>query len=91
MKIVLGFLFTGLLLAITGCESGPGYGGGYVGVSGEYPTTYYGYGPTYGYAYPYHPYPYVVRPYDRDHYWDRHRYWERHRWHGDEHLYHDWH
>ena len=88
MKTALGFLFAGLLLAITGCESGPGYGGAYVGVSDEYPSTYYGYSPGYGYAYPY---PYVVHPYDRDHYWDRHRYWERHRWHGDEHLHQDWH
>lgn len=89
MKIVLGFLSAMFVLGLTGCVSEGSYGGGYVGVSGEYPATYYGEGYYPGYVYPY---PYVVHPYDRDHYWDRHRYWERHRWHGDEHWeHHDWH
>lgn len=87
MKTVLGLLLAVFLLGLTGCVAEGGYGGGYVGVSGEYPTTYYGEGYYPGYTYPY-PYPYVVRPYDRDHYWDRHRYWERRRWHGDEHFEH---
>ena len=87
MKTFLILCGTAFVLAVTGCAGG--YGGAYAGVSGEYPSTYYGgnyYGGNYyspGYAYPY---PYVVRPYDRDHYWDRHRYWERHRWHADEHY-----
>ncbi len=83
MRMLFCLAGAALLLAVSGCE-GPGYGGGYVGVSGEYPSAYYGSGvyPAYPYTYAY-PYPYAYAPYDRDHYWDRHEYWERHRWHGD--------
>jgi len=81
MKTLLGFILSVLVLGLTGCVSEGGYGGAYAGVSGEYPTTYYGREYYPGYVYPA---PYVVRPYDRDHYWDRRRYWERRRWHGDE-------
>jgi len=76
----------GLLALLSGCEAPGVYGGGYVGVSGEYPTTYSGYGSP-GY-YSYYPYGYRYgyrehyhHPYDRDHYWDRDRHWDRHRYH----------
>jgi hypothetical protein len=89
MKIVLGLMTAGLLVGVTGCEVGEGYGGVYGGVSGEYPSAYYGAGAYPDYVAPYPGYIYTV-PYDRDHYWD-HRYgWEHHhelREHHDR----DWH
>jgi hypothetical protein len=81
MRVLIGLLAVTLLLGLTGCAVEGGYGGVY----GEYPSSYYGgsyYTPGYVYGRP---------PYDRDHYWDRHRYWERGRWHhGDNWRHPDW-
>ena len=73
-----------VVMLLSGCEATP-YGGSYVGVQGEYPTTYYGE----SYSYPVYPaYGYRYRawgPYDRDHYYNRGRHWEheRHEHHRD--------
>ncbi len=87
MKRIVGLIGAALLLLTAGCEVESGYGGGYGGVYGEYPYTYYGG----SYVYPGYAYPYYRRfPYDRDHYWDREHYWDRGRyWHG--HRDRDWH
>ena len=77
------------MLLLSGCEVTP-YGGSYVGVQGEYPSTYYGQ----TYSYPVYPdYGYGYRawgPYDRDHYWDRDRHWEHERREHHEHDRDDW-
>jgi hypothetical protein len=89
MKTVIGLAGVALLLGATGCEVGEGYGGVYGGVSGEYPSAYYGAGAYPDYVAPapayVSPYIYTV-PYDRDHYWDH--YHHRDRW---EHRDRDWH
>jgi len=78
MKRLIGFLGLTILLVAGGCAVEPighPYGSVSVGVSGEYPSTYYGSG-----YYPYRtyrPYRYYGRPrwrhpYDRDYYFHRH-------------------
>src|SRR5262245_618728 len=52
MKVLVNLIGMALLLVCGGCETGGGYGAVYGGVSGEYPSTYYGSGGAPVYAYP---------------------------------------
>jgi len=64
MKTLLGLVAGIVLLTAGGCVTGPPESAGVsVGVYGEYPSAYYGYG-----YYPYHGW---HHPYDRDHYFYR--------------------